>query len=304
MAFDDLYRDQVALLIRALPYVAAEDCLALKGGTAINLFYREMPRLSVDVDLTYLPVADREESLRDIERSLRRVSEQIAKADPSIQITESAPATQNTIDKLFVRSRDVQIKIEVNPILRGCVNEPELMEICAKAEDQFGYAQINVMSFEDLFAGKIAAALDRQHPRDLFDIHQLLECEGITDDLRATLIVYLISHERSPAQMLTAECRNIAEEYRNNFYGMTEDDISMETLLAAHADLICNLINNMSDDHRRFLASFYRRKPEWNLLGIDGADRLPAVRWREINLDRAGEATREDMARYIEEVLG
>ena len=85
---------------------------------------------------------------------------------------------------------------------------------------------------------------------------------------------------------------------------MTEDDIPIETLLAAHADLTRNLINNMSDDHRRFLASFYRRKPEWDLLGIDGVDRLPAVRWREINLDRAGGKTREDIARHIEEVLG
>ena len=304
MAFDDVYRDQVALLIRAIPYVAAEDCFALKGGTAINLFYREMPRLSVDIDLTYLPLADREESLTDIERSLKRVSEQIGESDPSAQITESAPKSQDTIDKLFVRSQGVQIKIEVNPILRGCVNEPELMEICAKAEDQFGYAQINVISFADLFAGKIAAALDRQHPRDLFDVHQLLENEGITDEIRETLIVYLIGHEHSPAQLLTAECRNIAEEYNNNFYGMTEDDIPIETLLAAHADLTRNLINNMSDDHRRFLASFYRRKPEWDLLGIDGVDRLPAVRWREINLDRAGGKTREDIARHIEEVLG
>ena len=104
--------------------------------------------------------------------------------------------------------------------------------------------------------------------------------------------------------MLTAECRNIAAEYRNNFYGMTEDDISMEALVATHADLTRNLINNMSDDHKRFLASFYKRKPEWDLLGIDGVDRLPAVRWREFNLDRVGEDTREGMARHIEEVLG
>ena len=121
MAFDDVYRDQVALLIRVLPYVATEDCLALKGGTAINLFYREMPRLSLDIDLTYLPVSDREDSLRHIERSLKRVSQQIGEADPSARITESAPASQKTTDKLFVRSQGVQIKIEVNPVLRGCL---------------------------------------------------------------------------------------------------------------------------------------------------------------------------------------
>ena len=104
--------------------------------------------------------------------------------------------------------------------------------------------------------------------------------------------------------MLTAQCRNIEEEYRTVFYGMTEDDISMETLVSTHADLTRNLVNNMSDAHRRFLASFDRRRPEWDLLGIDGVDRLPAVRWREINLDRAGKETQEAMARHMEEVLG
>ena len=57
---------QVELLLRTLPYIAAEKCFALKGGTAINLFVRDMPRLSVDVDLTYLPVEPREESLGKI----------------------------------------------------------------------------------------------------------------------------------------------------------------------------------------------------------------------------------------------
>ena len=304
MALDGAYLAQVRLLVRLLPYIASEGCLALKGGTAINLFHREMPRLSVDIDLTYVPIASRAESLEDIECSLRRVAERIRSADRSSQITESASASQNSIDKLFIRSRGVQVKIEVNPVLRGCVNEPTPMDICAKAENQFGYVQINTMSFADLFAGKIVAALDRQHPRDFYDIHQLVLNEGITDALRESLIVYLISHERSPARLLTAESRDIETEYRNNFYGMTERDIPLHTLSSIHAELKKDLIQNMNDDHRRFLASFYRRKPEWSLLGIDGVSRLPAVRWREINLDRAGDQTRETIAQHIEEVLG
>ena len=56
MAFREVYRRQVQLLIRVLPSIAEEACFALKGGTAINLFVRDMPRLSVDIDLTYLPV--------------------------------------------------------------------------------------------------------------------------------------------------------------------------------------------------------------------------------------------------------
>lgn len=55
MAFSDIYRRQVELLIRTLPAVAEEECFALKGGAAINLFIRNLPRLSVDIDLTYLP---------------------------------------------------------------------------------------------------------------------------------------------------------------------------------------------------------------------------------------------------------
>ncbi len=303
MAFNDAYRAQVSLLVRTLPHIAVEDCLALGGGTAINLFHREMPRLSVDIDLTYVPIASREESLKEIELSLKRVSERLRSVDPSTRVTESASTLQNTINKLFVRSGGAQVKIEVNPVLRGCVREPELTEICTRGENQFGYVQINTMSFAELFAGKIVAALDRQHPRDFFDIHLLLQNEGINDELRETLIVYLISHGRSPAKLLTAESRELQSEYKSNFYGSTEKDIPLETLLAVHTRLKQDLIKNMSGDHRRFLTSFYRRAPEWSLLGIDGVSRLPAVRWKEINLDRAGEETREAIARQVEEVL-
>ena len=58
MPFNKKYSDQVALLMSVIPAVAEESCFALKGGTAINLFIRDLPRLSVDIDLTYLPVAD------------------------------------------------------------------------------------------------------------------------------------------------------------------------------------------------------------------------------------------------------
>ncbi len=72
MPVDERYRRQVELLVRTLPHVALERCFALKGGTAINLFVRDLPRLSVDIDLTCLPVADRARSLADIETALRR----------------------------------------------------------------------------------------------------------------------------------------------------------------------------------------------------------------------------------------
>jgi len=304
MPFSDIYRRQVELLVRTLPYVAEEECFALKGGTAINLFVRDLPRLSVDIDLTYLPVADRDQSLTEIDDALKRIGVRIKSVMKGIMITESSPATQNTINKLILRTPDrVQIKIEVTPVLRGCVYDPKTMTICGRAEDQFGFAEISALSFADLYAGKILAALDRQHPRDLFDIHQLLENEGIDDKMRTALIVYLISHDHSPHTLLSPAARDIAHDYERNFLGMTEENITMETLLDARTTLINNIASNMSEDHKHFLVSFYRRKPEWSLLGLKGLDQLPAVRWRELNLDKAGKETRADMVRKLEEVL-
>jgi predicted nucleotidyltransferase component of viral defense system len=184
MPFNDVYRRQVRLLVRTIPHVAQEKCFALKGGTAINLFYRDMPRLG-HIDLTYLPVVDRKKSLIDIEAPLKRIGSRIKKSDRRITVNESAPGTQDTINKLVLRTPDrVQIKIEVTPVLRGCVYDPKIMTVSASTEDAFGFAEMNVLSFADLFAGKIVAALDRQHSRDLFDIHQLLENEGVTAELR------------------------------------------------------------------------------------------------------------------------
>jgi len=94
MAYSDLYRKQVALLVKALPHVAKEECFALKGGTAINLFIRNLPRLSVDIDLTYLPVAERSHSLSEIDVALKRIERSIQASDSTIKITESAPSTQ------------------------------------------------------------------------------------------------------------------------------------------------------------------------------------------------------------------
>ena len=70
----EVFEGQVALLVRILPYVGTEACFALKGGTAINLFVRDLPRLSVDIDLVYLPIEDRETSLIGIRSALSRMA--------------------------------------------------------------------------------------------------------------------------------------------------------------------------------------------------------------------------------------
>jgi len=304
MAFSDVYHKQVRLLMQTLPYVAEQSCFALKGGTAINLFIRNLPRLSVDIDLTYLPVAERGMSLSDIDAALKRIGERIREVDSNINITESAPRSQNETTKLVVRTKDrVQIKVEVTPVLRGCVYDPVNMSVAQKTEDEFGFAEINVLSFADIYAGKIMAALDRQHPRDLFDVHQLLENEGITDELRTAIIVYLISHDHSPHSLLDPVLRDISQDFEQNFVGMTNEDVTLDTLLNARENLISDVAGNMPNKHKEFLRSFYSRKPDWKLLGIDGVENLPAVRWRELNLDKSGEGTCEELLRKLEKVI-
>lgn len=304
MGFKDIFYKQVELLVRTLPHVATEACFALKGGTAINLFLRDMPRLSVDIDLTYLPEADRAQALREIDAALRRIAGKIQKSDAAIRVTLSAPASQDTINKLIIRNRDqVQIKVEVTPVLRGCVYPPVVMPIVEKAENIFGFAQINTLSFEDLYAGKIAAALDRQHPRDLFDVAQLFANEGLTDKLRTALIVYIISHDTSPHALLNPKLADIKQDYEQNFAGMADNDIGLAALLDVRLKLIHEVVAGMPKEHKEFLLSFYIRQPKWDLLGIKNVSQLPAVRWREVNLDKAGKGTQEELVRKLKRVL-
>jgi predicted nucleotidyltransferase component of viral defense system len=194
MAFLESYRAQVALLIRALPFVAAEPEFALKGGTAINLFVRPLPRLSVDIDLTYLPVADRALSLAAIDAALRRIAGRIGASIAGAKVQVTQLADESSATKLVVRRDNAQVKIEVTPVLRGTVYDPIISAVVPEVEDAFGFAEMQIVSFADLYAGKIVAAVDRQHPRDLFDVRDLLANKGITDDLRRAFIVYLISH--------------------------------------------------------------------------------------------------------------
>jgi predicted nucleotidyltransferase component of viral defense system len=303
MPVAELYRRQVALLVRVMPFVAAEKCFALKGGTAINLFVRDMPRLSVDIDLTYLPVADRATSLKEIDAAMRRIADSIVRGIPGAAVNQSAPKGEAGITKLNVRADGAQMKIEVTPVLRGCVYEPETRSVSARVEDEFGFAEIQVVSFPDLYAGKLVAALDRQHPRDLFDLRDLLANEGISDELRRAFIVYLVSANRPFAELLDPARLDIAEEFARGFDGMTDMPVTVDKLVQAREDLIADIVGRMPQAHRKFLLSIKRGEPDWVLLGVPGAEALPAVRWRLENLARMEQGKRAALIERLRKVL-
>lgn len=303
MPFSDLYRRQVQLLVRILPYVAMEECFALKGGTAINLFVRDMPRLSIDIDLTYLPVQSREESLQAIDSAMKRIAEDAGSGSPAEDIVTGSPNAEGAVTKLIARGNGVQIKIEVTPVLRGCVFEPETRVVSPAVEETFGFAEMKLVSFSDLYGGKIVAALDRQHPRDLFDVRDLLASEGITDDLRRAFIVYLLSHDRPMHEVIGPKLKDISSEYERGFLGMTDKPVPLEELLATRAAIINEIVGGMPDVHRHFLISFERGEPEWDLLGLEHVPDLPAIRWRQFNLDKLDAQARAKLVSRLEEKL-
>lgn len=286
MALLEKYQQQVALLMRVLPLVAEEKAFALKGGTAINLFVRALPRLSVDIDLTYLPVEDRTASLKAIEAAMLRIAAAIERRIRGAKVTPSRLDKEKTVTKLIVRAADTQIKIEVTPVLRGCVYEPIMMTVTAPVEAAFGFAEIQTVSFADLYAGKIVAALDRQHPRDLFDVRDLLANEGISEELRLAFLVYVLSHPRPMAEILNPKRKAIEDEFRRGFEGMTTEPIPLDELLAAREAIIDVMVGQMPDHHRQFLLSFKQGPADWALVDLPNVQTLPAVQWKQQNLDK------------------
>lgn len=284
MPFRDQYQDQVRLLMRLLPIVAHESCFALKGGTAINLFVRNLPRLSVDIDLMYLPMHDRPKALAEIDAAMTRIKETALAELPDARITENV--SEGTILRLLVMSDGAQVKIELSPVLRGVVHEPSVIPVTEAVEEAFGYAETTVVSFEDLYAGKLVAALDRQHPRDLFDVRDLFANEGLTDELREAFIVYLLSHNRPMGEVLSGRVKDLAGEYRNGFEGLTEEAVPIDDLIETQHSMIAALIGGMPDHHREFLMAFERGAPDWSLLKISHVADLPAIRWRQRNIDK------------------
>lgn len=132
---------------------------------------------------------ERHEALQTIKNNLDTLASTIMASIDNTRVIRSFQDKADAL-RLLVERDGVQIKVELSPVLRGTVYEPRVMPVSEAVEEEFGFAEMAVVSFSDLYASKICAALDRQHPRDLFDIKQLLDREGITERLRKALLVY------------------------------------------------------------------------------------------------------------------
>jgi predicted nucleotidyltransferase component of viral defense system len=277
------YIEQVRLLMRTLPSIAEEKVFALKGGSAINLFYRNMPRLSVDIDLVYLPVEDRETSLRNIDDALNRIVDTLTLRNPDMRLQRIAGGGNNET-RIMVSSGRAQVKVETSPVARGTVLTPQSLKVADAVEDTFGFAEMQVVAFEDLYGGKLHAALDRQHPRDFYDVKLLYENEGLTDSLFRVFLIYVSGSGRPMHELLAPTRVPLDALYTEEFVGMTRDVVSLDELEAARVRLLDDIRTRLTGDAATFLLSLHDAEPDFGLVGLLGADRLPAVQWKLLNL--------------------
>lgn len=208
--------------------------------------------------------------------------------------------------RLIVEQNGVRIKIELSPVIRGTVLGEKVLPISKTAVEHFGYTEFLIVSLPDLYAGKIAAALDRQHPRDLYDVKLLFENEGFTDDFRKTFLVYLISHQRPMAELLQPNFKDLGSVFQNEFAQMTTQEITLDELLQTRKLLVKTINDTMTNDEKKFLISFKSRKPEWALLGLDNVEtisQLPSVRWKLMNLEKLSDKKHTDALNKLKQVL-
>lgn len=284
---DSRFFKEAQLMLQVLPFVAEEKNFALKGGTAINCFLRDLPRLSVDIDLTYLPIQDRTTSLEGITAGLKSIQGRITKVRPDLRVQEGKIKNTTIVSKLHVGNSEVQITVEPNLVLRGSVFPMDVRRPSPKVEKLFETSvKIQTVSVADLYGGKLCAALDRQHPRDLFDVKVLFENGGITAEIRKGFVIHLASHDETMSQLLEPTLKNIEDEFRDEFAQMPVEPVTLDELLEARKALITTLSADLTGDERRFLLSLKEGAPEWARLGVTGVEKLPAIQWKLANIKR------------------
>lgn len=296
---DKFFADTVRLLLRIAPDVFANDLFAMKGGTAINLFVQNMPRLSVDIDVVYVPRQTlRDEALAAIQRELAAIEQRLAPQGLRTRLVGSKDLSDT---KLLVDNETNQVKIEVNTVFRGTVLPIERHALCARTTEQFATElALPVLAPDELYGGKLVAALDRQHPRDLFDVWQLYQSGGLTDGMIECFVVYLAGHNRPIHEVLFGRDKNITRDYDSGFVGMTEVPCSLDTLLEIRRRLRQELPVRLTPAHQQFLLGLARCEPDWSLLNVPHVAELPALRWKLANLDTFRQRRPVVFAQHIE----
>lgn len=275
-----IYAQKVELLLRLVPIIMDEGVFAVHGGSAINLFLKNLPRYSVDIDLTYIPLADRAISIADINLHLKSICEKAKRAFKGMHIVPKLDTC-----KLLCEYQGRQVKVEVNQTKRGIVGGDVLtLPLSDKAQNEFSlYCEAKIVPLTLLYGGKITAALSRQHPRDLFDVKYM---DLPLSDCREGLIFCLLGSDRPIHESLVPSLIDQHEAMANQFDGMTDIPFTYDEFEATRSKLIDDVKALMTEADREFLVSFESGQPQWDGYEFEYFKNYPSVQWKFLNLQK------------------
>lgn len=289
--------------MEVLPFALQDPRMALKGGTAINLFYRDLPRLSIDIDLTYLPLEDRKTTFQNVHSILEKIQTNLVE-NLGLKVVATHPLDGQRETKLLVSQEKIEIKIEPNFIIRGSLFEPTPRPTSVQVQAKFSKdIEVKCLSMADLYGGKIVAALDRQHPRDFFDLFHLFKNEGITKEIKDAFIFYLLSHNRPPHEILNPNILDLDGMIENEFRGMTEDTVTSEKIKGVQKRLSSHVRNSMNPQDKAFLLSFFDGQPQWERFSFPKIQTYPSIQWKILNLSKMDYEKRKNQREALEKIL-
>lgn len=295
------YIEQVSLLIDLLPIIFTDKRFAIKGGTAINLFVLDFPRLSVDIDICYLPLLPRDLALTDIKNFVLYLSRSFNSMGFKTREKRTAQGNESTI---FVQSKSAEVKVEINLVMRGAVHQPSIKMLVPAAKGMFERScEINCLHIYDLYGGKLCAALDRQNPRDFFDLYLYFRGNTYSRGLHETFMIYLLSSKRPMSELINPNKQNLKLSFDRVFVGMTLMDIDCTKLEETRDNVFLLVKDGFTNKDKEFLISFKKGNPRWDLFSVSNAQNFPSIKWKLHNIQSMAPQKRLMAVKKLEDKL-
>jgi predicted nucleotidyltransferase component of viral defense system len=279
MSTNQKYIDQVSVLIDLLDIVSKNETFAMHGGTAINLFRFDYPRLSVDIDLTYKNTfSSRDEAIANIDSALNQIANDISEKFSLLKVQKEKIKKQS---KIYVLFEGNEVKIEVNQTNRGLFSPTAFLSLAPSAVTFFNKScSMEIVGDSQLFGGKVVAALDRQHPRDVYDIRTI--CKELNlSIIKDGILFFLLCSGRPIDELLKPNLIDQSETFINAFQGMTNTPFSYQEFLYYRDQLIMDVNTIFEQDDKIFISSFFKAEPRWD---IHNFQNFPSIKWKQSNL--------------------
>jgi len=291
-----IYKQQVELLLKIVPALAEIGSFAVHGGTAINFYVLDLPRYSVDIDVTYTPIKPREDSFAEIHKNLTILKEKIKSIIPNVVITEKP-------NKIYCTQKGIMVKIEVSGTKRGLVEPYEIRPLCNKAQTAFETSnKAKIVSLSQLYGGKITAALDRQHPRDLFDVKLMFDFVTDFAQVKKGFLYCLLGGGRPIVETLSPNRIDQQEAMIKQFSGMTDIPFSYNDYEEIREKLINFINSNLMLQDKEFLIAFESGNDLSQFAEYQEYLQFPSVQWKLQNINKLKEVNPKKLKENIKKL--